>query len=395
VLGALPAFEGVQPWWPESWDAVARARELYGVDIVILRRLDTGDGERHPGGHVTYLAELTPDDGGPPAVPLAPWTGADPIADHPLRAEWARPGGPAAALAWAEQALEAMDRPSVAPPQQIRSWNLSTIWRLTTAAGPVWLKVVPPFFAHEGDMLERLDPAVVPPLLAHDGPRILLDDVPGDDQYGAPLAQRLRMVAMLVRLQALWVRCVDELTALRLADWRHPVLAEQLSTTYERTAGDLAAPTRRSLERLLGTLDSRYADIAACGIPDTLVHGDFHPGNIRGGGDRLVLLDWGDCGVGHPLLDQPAFVASAEAADVPAITARWAAAWRAEVPGSDPDRAAALLQPVAAMRQALIYRTFLDRIEPDEHVYHDQDPATWLRQAAELHRREESHPPTA
>jgi len=38
---------------------------------------------------------------------------------------------------------------------------------------------------------------------------------------------------------------------------------------------------------------------------------------------------------------------------------------------------------------------FLDRIEPDEHVYHDQDPATWLRQAAELHRREESHPPTA
>jgi Ser/Thr protein kinase RdoA (MazF antagonist) len=378
VLGVLPTFEAVQPWWPESWDAVARARELYGVDVVILRRLDAGDGERHPGGHVTYLAEVEASG----AVPLTPWTGADPVADHPLRAPWARPGGPAAALEWAEQALRQLNRPPVAPPEQIRSWNLSTIWRLTTAAGPVWLKVVPPFFAHEGDMLERLEPSVVPPLLAHDGPRILLADVPGEDQYDAPLTQRLRMVRMLVRLQAQWLDRVDELVALRLPDWRNPVLAVQLSTTYERTAAELDPATRATVERLLGTLDARYADIASCGIPDTLVHGDFHPGNVRGDDDRLVLLDWGDCGVGHPLLDQPAFVAAAESADVPEIAKEWSAAWRAVIPGSDPERAAELLQPVAAMRQALIYQTFLDQIEPDEHVYHQDDPATWLRRAA-------------
>jgi hypothetical protein len=30
----------------------------------------------------------------------------------------------------------------------------------------------------------------------------------------------------------------------------------------------------------------------------------------------------------------------------------------------------------------VIYQTFLDGIEPDEHVYHSADPAHWLGRAA-------------
>ena len=48
------------------------------------------------------------------------------------------------------------------------------------------------------------------------------------------------------------------------------------------------------------------------------------------------------------------------------------------------DRAADLLGPVRALRQAMIYQVFLDGIEPDERVYHSGDPAHWLRKAAEL-----------
>ena len=60
----------------------------------------------------------------------------------------------------------------------------------------------------------------------------------------------------------------------------------------------------------------------------------------------------------------------------------WERAWRAAVPGSDPRRAAALLAPVAAARQAVLYQGFLDRIEPSEHPYHRDDPLQWLRDAA-------------
>ena len=39
---------------------------------------------------------------------------------------------------------------------------------------------------------------------------------------------------------------------------------------------------RRSLEALLAELPARVAAIADCGVPDTLVHGDFHSGNVAG-----------------------------------------------------------------------------------------------------------------
>ena len=112
------------------------------------------------------------------------------------------------------------------------------------------------------------------------------------------------------------------------------------------------------------------------------MHGDFAPGNARGDAENLVLLDWGDCGVGHPLLDQSAFVDRISPTHVPAVQRHWAQAWRKAVPGSDPQRAADLLAPVAAARQAVIYRAFLDQIEPSEHPYHRDDPANWLSRAA-------------
>ena len=128
--------------------------------------------------------------------------------------------------------------------------------------------------------------------------------------------------------------------------------------------------------------------IASCGLPDTLVHGDFHPGNFRGTAGRLVLLDWGDSGIGHPLLDQPAFLTRVAAGHVQAVRAHWEQQWRAALPGCDPARCSELLAPVAAARQAVIYQKFLDNIEPSERVYHRNDPADWLRRTAALLRQE-------
>ena len=53
-------------------------------------------------------------------------------------------------------------------------------------------------------------------------------------------------------------------------------------------------------------------------------------------------------------------------------------------PAVEPDRAAALLTPVGALRQALIYQMFLDGIERDERIYHERDPQIWLERAVAL-----------
>ncbi|MGK2948318.1 MAG: aminoglycoside phosphotransferase family protein [Acidimicrobiales bacterium] len=381
VLGALPPFEVAVPWWQEVAPVVTAAWERHGLRATVLRLLDAVPDARSAGGPVTYLAEV--DDG--PLPELTPWPG-DLDEEEPLRAPWARPGGPAADLAWADAALHERRTPRVAAAQQVRTWNLSSLWRLPTADGAAWLKVVPPFFAHEGSVLAALPVGLVPPMLAHDGPKVLLAEVPGDDQYDATGAPLSEMVRLLVDLQASWIQRADELLALGAPDWRAEPLATQLAQLVDAAAPTLDLPVAATLEALVDGLWDRFAQVSTCGLPDTLVHGDFHRGNVRGDPGRFVLLDWGDCGLGHPMLDQAAFLDPLPAADQDPVRTTWAGAWKAAIPGSDPERAAALLAPVAALRQALVHRRFLDAIEPSERIYHRDDPAAWLTRAAHLAR---------
>ena len=386
LLGALPPLHVAVPYWQEAGPVVAAARAAHGLEVTVLRLLaaERTDG---CGGRVTYLAEVAA-----PVHGLRPWTG--PLDDAPLRLPYARPGGPAADLAWADAALAGLGRPRTGPARQVRSWNLSSLWQLPTGEGSAWLKVVPPFFAHEGRIIERLDPAVVPPLLATEGPRLLMDEVPGEDRYGATGPVLHRMVSLLCGLQGSWVGRVPELLELGVADWRADALVPLAEGALSRVADQLDRDTVAACGRLVDTLPERFAALADCGVPDTLVHGDFHPGNVRGGarpgdglgstGAPLVLLDWGDSGVGHPLLDRAAFLDRIPEQQRAAVVAGWDDAWRAAVPGCDPVRAGSLLQPVAALRQAVVYDGFLRRIEPSERVYHAADPASWFRAAARL-----------
>jgi hypothetical protein len=377
VLGSLPPFEVPVPWWQEVSDVVAATRALHGLDVVLLRLLSTSRPTM-PGGDVCYLAEVAE----PPTMALLPWTDPTTALDHPLRQTWARPGGPAADLAWADEMLAGRGTARTGPGQQMRSWNLSSLWRLPTSSGAVWLKVVPSFFAHEGRMLARLDPIVVPRLIAHDGSRVLLEEIHGEDQYDAPLPLLVRMVDLLVGLQVEWVSRTEELLSLGVADWRSEAIAARASDAVSRCAPGLDVSVASRLESLVAALPQRFSDIASCGVPETLVHGDFHPGNVMGDDQRLVLLDWGDSGVGHPMLDQSAFVERLDPADRAVVVDRWAARWREAVPGCEPERAAALLKPVGAMQLAAVYLLFLDNIEPSERVYHAADPAAWLARAA-------------
>jgi len=86
------------------------------------------------------------------------------------------------------------------------------------------------------------------------------------------------------------------------------------------------------------------------------------------------------------LLDQPAFFSAIPNDAVGAVQAHWLKRWEEAVPHSNPARASILLAPIAAARQAAIYRRFLDNIEPSEQRYHRVDPARWLKKTAALAR---------
>ena len=378
ILGSLPAMPVPTPWWPDVQPVVRSFRDRYGFTVTILRLLEVERPRPH-GGVVTYLAQAPePVEAEAYEIELRP---------HPLRQRYAEPGGPAADLAWANSALLALGiRPS-GPADQIRTWNLSSIWRIPTEGETVWLKSVPWFFAHEAPLMSALADQRVPVVLSHDRGRMLLREAPGEDLYDADLSELEDMVALLVGIQFSWRDRLDLLRSLGLPDWRGPALIPLIADVVSRTASQMAREDLRALDELVERLPQRFAEIASCGLPDTLVHGDFHAGNFRGRSRSLTLLDWGDSGVGHPLLDQPAFLERQPTGAIAALMEFWTRRWLALLPGSDPRRAAHLVAPIAAARQAVIYRRFLDNIEPSEHPYHRADPARWLRRTATILRR--------
>ncbi|MEU3116958.1 aminoglycoside phosphotransferase family protein [Micromonospora chalcea] len=372
-LGALPSFGVPEPWWQEVASIVAEVRRRHGLAVAVLRLLDA-DRPAPPGGHVRYVGQ-TADA---PAVPLE--RVAVDLAPHPLRQPWARAGGPARSVGWAAGELRRLGRRVTAVAQQ-RTWNLSAIWRLDTDAGPAWLKQLPPFARHEPTVLafpgDTNSLVNGPMVLAADGEgRMLLADVPGQDRYGAGEGERASIAVEHHAVQLRACGVVGELVAAGVPDLRGVGLADWIR---ERLAGhDVSAAAG-----LLDGLDHRLQQVRDCGLPDTLVHGDLHPGNVRGDGRRRTVIDWADSFVGHPAFDILRLTEDVDADAAARLIGAWARRWRTDVPGSDPHRAVDLLRRVAPLRLAAVYAMFLAAIEPSEHPYHVHDvPAALARAAA-------------
>jgi Ser/Thr protein kinase RdoA (MazF antagonist) len=240
--------------------------------------------------------------------------------------------------------------------------------------------------AHEGPLLAYLAGQPVPTLLGQAGCRSLLGEIPGRDLVAPKLPVLRDMVSLLVRLQQEYATRIGELLGLGVPDWRSPILIASIADVVDRTSAELSAEDNATLRDFVRTLPERCAEVDACGVPNSLIHGDFWPGNVRGEAEDLTLLDWGDSGVGNPLLDQSAFLERTPPNNVDAIRQHWVHQWQTAVPDSDPARASARLGPISAARRAVVYWRFLDQIEPSEHPYHRSDPADMLRRAAALLR---------
>jgi hypothetical protein len=380
LLGALPAFDVHSPWWADVEPVAAELDRRLGARTAVLRMVAT-TGRSPRGGEVTYLAEaLTPPTLNPE------WDGAlDPGVLEPRehRMRWAEPGGPAQVLAWATAELRALGRPPTGPPVQVKSWNLSCLYRLPTPAGEVWIKCTPPFLAAEAPAIAHVaghDPALVPQVLAAsaDGACVLLAHVPGTDCWNPDAATVREVLRRYVAVQA--ALAGRELAG--LPDRRMCTLASRVDRLLAPdVSAALDAAERHALDRLVADLPRRARAIAAAGLPETLVHGDFHPGNWRSDGHHRVVVDWCETSHGHPARNLLRLTEWLPAPLAALARQTWVAEWQAAVPGSDPARAVDLVRPVQHLEAALTYQGFLDGIEPDERPYHESDPVDEIRLA--------------
>jgi hypothetical protein len=259
---------------------------------------------------------------------------------------------------------------------QRKTWNLSCLFRLPTVSGTVWLKAIPPFAAAEPAAIAAfaaVDPGLVPAVLASAPGRLLLADIPGTDCWDPSPQVVENAVRRLVTAQA-----HISLPARGLPDRRPEILAAAVRDLLDGPVGTELSPGEL---RAALSLQDRWEMLAGCGLPDTVVHGDFHPGNWRSGDGAPVVLDFADAHLGNPVLDGLRAIGFLPLGLRQTAAGAWIAAWTAAAPRSRPAEALRIAEPLAHFTFAVRYQEFLDNIEPSERVYHRGDPAAAIREA--------------
>jgi hypothetical protein len=378
-LGVIGPFPVSVPWWSEVEPVVAHLHQVLDVPVLVLRLLLVEGGQGGRDGHVTYhvaaLSRPAPGLLAERPVDQAVLTGPE-----DLRSPWARMAGIREVLSWAAEELGAAGRRVTGPAVQRKTWNLAALFRLPTDQGPVWLKTTPRFAADEASVIAafaRVDPALVPPVIGAGPRRVLLGHLPGEDCWDASPQIITSAAGRLATAQAVLASQPASFPP-GLPDRRTPAIAGQIRALLDGQAGgELTAEEVTAARGLL----SRFPLLDECGLPDTIVHGDFHPGNWRSDGTPPAIVDWADAHIGNPVLDGLRACDFLPARKRPAAAAAWIDAWASAIPGCEPARALRIAGPLAHLIYAARYQEFLDGIEPSERIYHLGDPAAAIRAA--------------
>ncbi|WP_144764236.1 aminoglycoside phosphotransferase family protein [Curtobacterium sp. 9128] len=198
------------------------------------------------------------------------------------------------AVTWARSALAEQGR-EVRDVVEVRRRAWSTIWRVGTDDGDLYLKTAPEVIGVEPALLEVLALHGVPHVqrpVAAEGPHVLLPDggpvVREVDERDTVWHEVLRHYAELQ--WATEPAAAEDLVRAGVPDLRLSVLPEVAAELVERWA-----PEHRSV---LAVLRDAAAELDELMPMATVDHGDLHTGNAFA--RDAVPFDWGDACVSHP-----------------------------------------------------------------------------------------------
>jgi len=271
-----------------------------------------------------------------------------------------------------EQWLSAHGVTPNGPIETIHARPWSTVLRVPTADGHLFLKQEEPLQAYEVPLTAALAvrwPDRVPEVAAADTERawLLLRDggttVADNGRVDAfPAALRL-----YGELQVGETAHVDELLAYGLRDLRLDVVAAAYEPFFERDHG----LDRAEVDALLAHAPKYRelcARLAALGLPASIQHDDLHQWNVYVRGDRVALYDWGDSSVAFPLWSwlKPLLAAQQYGADTEPWRAAYLASWTAYAPEAELRAALDLAVPTGLFPYALQIRRQYDATQAHE-----------------------------
>lgn len=228
------------------------------------------------------------------------------------RPPWLHPGWFDEAAAWMREQLAGLGYVIQGDIEQINNWVLSSVLRVATDRGYVYLKAVVdmPLFVNEPVMVQALAqllPGNLPHPLAIEPVKrwMLMSDFGKPIGRNAPLETLAEMVQEFGRIQVRLSYQVDTLWQIGCLDRRLVRLAEQLTGLLadERALQGMETAEIDNLHRHIPHWQAAMAELATYHIPPTLMHGDLHLDNAALREGQMLFFDWTDACVTHPFMD--------------------------------------------------------------------------------------------
>lgn len=331
------------------------------ADPSVLLSVFAPRGDRVPGVW-TPLSDLAEED----AVVAALRSVDDVVAGRAeppaRRPDWFRTTWYDEVESWADDRLALLGRRRTGPSTPWKVWSMSAVVRIPSHPAPVWFKAACGHF-HAEPAMTRLVAEMLPehaprPIAIDDGRGwVLTEDIAGADEEAAPEGIGPEAARVVATLQ---LRSLDHLAEIEAADVPVRDLARTGHQLDEILAGsvELDELSDEELVTARGMRDEAQALLAeldSLGVPDTLVHGDFHPGNVAHDGDSLVLYDWSDAAVSHPFLDVVLLVSRLPEPERAATLEAYAEVWQAAYPGIDTNRALELADHANTIYQMVTF----------------------------------------
>jgi hypothetical protein len=224
---------------------------------------------------------------------------------------------------WASTVLIGKGYQLQSAPEIVQQTPWSSVRRLPTADGDIYLKQTPPLLSLEPELIQILRTqfnAPVPDIIAvnTDLHCFLMKDA-GKPYYDFKNgATRLQWITNAIQdyhyIQDSCVPHTSDLITLGVPDWRLtqlPALYEQLIQQEALLIEDgIRLSALRQLPRLTATCVSLCEQLSSFNLPETLDHCDLHGGNvlIDAASSRTTLIDWGETVITHPFFSRTALL---------------------------------------------------------------------------------------
>jgi hypothetical protein len=304
------------------------------------------------------------------------------------RPRWARPGWFADAVAWMTEALSESGHRLTGPVEQFSSWCISCLLRVPTDRGMVYLKACPRS-AHAAEPgvvqgLSALLPGRIPaPLAVNEREQwLLLPDFGEPIGRGTPKIEDLEgFLREHARLQLEVAANADRLLAWGCLDRRLEAMPARIGELFadDEAVGGLSPAERRDLRAHLPALQAGCQSLASFRIPETLVHGDLHLGNVAQPDGRSLVFDWGQAAWAHPFFDLAWMFLDNEAPTFARLLDAYLEPWRGLEPEDRLREAWAEALPLVLLHQALHYRELFAGLEPASQAGFGDPVARFLR----------------